>query len=47
MRSGRSIAAIALLAVVLLIGGFLVGVMIFAHVVGRTTSIPPRPEGSG
>lgn len=44
MRSGRSITAIVLLAIVLLVAGFLVGVMIFAHVVGRTTSIPPRDE---
>ena len=44
MRSGRSITAVVLLAIVLLIAGFLVGVMIFAHVVGRTTSIPPRAE---
>jgi hypothetical protein len=44
MRSGRSTAGMVLLAIVLLVAGFLVGVMIFAHVVGRTTSIPPRAE---
>lgn len=44
MRSGRSITGIVLLALVLLVAGFLVGVMIFAHIVGRTTSIPPRAE---
>jgi hypothetical protein len=44
MRSGRSITAKVALAIVLLVAGFLVGVMIFAHVVGRTTSIPPRPD---
>jgi hypothetical protein len=44
MRSGRSIAAIVLLAIVLLVAGFLIAVMIFAHVVGRTTSIPPRAD---
>jgi len=44
MRSGRSITAKVGLAIVLLVAGFLVGVMIFAHVVGRTTSVPPRPD---
>jgi hypothetical protein len=44
MRRGRSITALVLLGIVLLVAGFLVAVMIFAHVVGRTTSIPPRAE---
>jgi hypothetical protein len=44
VRSGRSITAIVLLGTVLLVAGFLVGVMIFAHVVGRTTSIPPHAD---
>jgi hypothetical protein len=44
MRSGRSITAIVLLTAVLLVAGFLIGVMIFAHVVGRTTSTQPLPD---
>jgi hypothetical protein len=46
VRSGRSIAGLVLLGIVLLIAGFLVAVMIFAHIVGRTTSIPPRTDPS-
>lgn len=46
MRSGRSITAIVLLGIVLLVAGFLVAVMIFAHVVGRTTAIPPRTDAA-
>jgi hypothetical protein len=44
MHSGRSITAIVFFTIVLLIAGFLVAVMIFAHVVGRTTAIRPRAE---
>jgi hypothetical protein len=44
VRSGRSITALLLLGIVILVAGFLVAVMIFAHVAGRTTSIPPRAE---
>jgi hypothetical protein len=42
--SGRSIAAIVVLAIVLLAVGGLVAVIIFAHLAGRTTAErPPAP----
>ena len=44
MRSGRSLTTKVTLAIVLLVAGLLVGAMIFAHVAGRTTSIPPRAD---
>jgi uncharacterized protein YneF (UPF0154 family) len=42
MDGGRRIGVTVALVVVLLIAGVLVGIMIFAHIVGRTTSEPPR-----
>jgi hypothetical protein len=45
----RSPATIAFWAVVILIGGFVLAVMAFCHVVGRTTAEPPgrRSDGNG
>ena len=40
---GRSIGAIAVLGIVMLVAGGLVAIMAFAHVAGRTTV--ERPEG--
>ncbi|HKV66863.1 MAG TPA: hypothetical protein VJN72_02160 [Gaiellales bacterium] len=39
---GRSIGWMIVVALLLLIGGALGAAMLFAHVVGRTTSEPPR-----
>jgi hypothetical protein len=46
MDGGRRIGLVIAVVLVLLIAGVLVGIMVFAHVVGRTTSEPPatRPE---
>jgi len=41
VRGGRSIAAIVVIGLVLLIAGGLAAVMIFAHIAGRTTAEPP------
>lgn len=42
MEGGRRTGLVIAVALVLLIAGVLVGIMVFAHVVGRTTSEPPR-----
>jgi hypothetical protein len=42
MDGGRRIGLTIAVVLVLLIAAVLVGIMIFAHVVGRTTSEPPR-----
>jgi hypothetical protein len=42
MDGGRRIGLTIAVVLVLLIAGVLVGIMVFAHVVGRTTSEPPR-----
>jgi hypothetical protein len=42
MDGGRSLGWTIVLALLLLIGGALGAAMVFAHVVGRTTSEPPR-----
>jgi hypothetical protein len=42
MDGRRRIGLTAAIVLVLLIAGGLVGIMIFAHIVGRTTSEPPR-----
>jgi hypothetical protein len=46
MDGGRRTGLLIAVVLVLLIAGVLVGIMVFAHVVGRTTSEPPamRPE---
>ena len=41
MEGRRRIGLLIAVVLVLLIAGVLVGIMIFAHVVGRTTSEPP------
>jgi hypothetical protein len=41
MRERRGMLGIALLVLVLLVAGFLVAVMVFAHIVGRTRVDPP------
>jgi hypothetical protein len=41
MNGGRRIGLVIAVVAVLLVVGVLVGIMIFAHVVGRTTSEPP------
>jgi hypothetical protein len=41
MDGGRRIGLTIAVVLVLLVAGVLVGIMIFAHVVGRTTSEPP------
>jgi hypothetical protein len=40
----RSIAAIVVIGLVLTIAGGLVAGMVYAHVIGRTTSEPPTPR---
>jgi hypothetical protein len=42
MDGGRRIGVVIAVVLVLLVVGVLAGVMVFAHVVGRTTSEPPR-----
>ena len=42
MSGGRSVGWRIALVLLLLIGGALGAAMLFAHVVGRTTSEPPR-----
>jgi hypothetical protein len=42
MEGGRRTGLVLAVVLVLLIAGVLAGIMIFAHVVGRTTSEPPR-----
>jgi hypothetical protein len=42
MDGGRRTGLVVVLALVLLVVGVLVGIMVFAHIVGRTTSEPPR-----
>jgi hypothetical protein len=44
MEGGRRIGLTIAVVLVLLVAGVLVGIMIFAHVVGRTTSEPPRAQ---
>ncbi len=46
MPSGRSITALVLLTIVLVIVGGLAAIMIFAHFAGRTTSIPPSADAA-
>jgi hypothetical protein len=41
MDGGRRIGLTVAVVLVLLIAAVLVGIMVFAHVVGRTTSEPP------
>ncbi len=42
MDGGRRIGVVIAVVLVLLVVGVLAGIMVFAHVVGRTTSEPPR-----
>ncbi len=42
MAGGRSLGVTIVVALLLLIGGALGAGMLFAHVVGKTTSEPPR-----
>ena len=42
MDGGRRTGLVVALVLVLLVAGVLIGIMVFAHVVGRTTSEPPR-----
>jgi hypothetical protein len=42
MDGGRRIGVVIAVVLVLLVVGVLAGVMVFAHVVGRTTSEPPH-----
>jgi hypothetical protein len=42
MDGGRSLGWTIAIGILLLIGGALVAGMLFTHVVGRTTSEPPR-----
>jgi hypothetical protein len=44
MDGGRRIGLTIAVALVLLVAAVLVGIMIFAHVVGRTTSEPPAAQ---
>jgi hypothetical protein len=44
MEGGRRIGLTIAVVLVLLVAGVLVGIMIFAHVVGRTTSEPPSAQ---
>ena len=44
MDGGRRIGLTIAVVLVLLVAGVLVGIMIFAHVVGRTTSEPPSAQ---
>ncbi|HEY3764748.1 MAG TPA: hypothetical protein VGL44_06280 [Gaiellales bacterium] len=45
MRTGRSITALVLLTIVLVIVGGLAVIMIYAHIAGRTTAIPAHADG--
>jgi hypothetical protein len=47
VTGGRSIAATVILALVLLVGGGLAVVIIFAHVAGRTTAERPAEHAGG
>ncbi len=42
MEGGRRTGLVLAVVLVLLIAGVLAGIMIFAHIVGRTTSELPR-----
>jgi hypothetical protein len=42
MDAGRRTGLLIAVGLVLLVAGVLVGIMVFAHIVGRTTSEPPR-----
>jgi hypothetical protein len=46
MDGGRRIGLTIAIVLVLLVAAVLVGIMVFAHLVGRTTSEPPgaQPE---
>ena len=44
MDGGRRIGLTIAVVLVLLVAAVLVGIMIFAHVVGRTTSEPPGSQ---
>jgi hypothetical protein len=42
MDAGRRTGLLIAVGLVLLVVGVLVGIMVFAHIVGRTTSEPPH-----